>query len=118
MKKIKKNDKIYGSYILIYDESVSNSVPNIQSDENDFFVYSIKDFLNCKIEIDSNNSQRTEVHHKQESGVENKKINDAINAFAEGNCILFLGAGVSASAGIPLWNDLLKNMLDIIKAHS
>lgn len=110
-----KNDKIYGSYILIYDESVSNSVPNIQSDENDFFVYSIKDFLNSKIEVDSNNSQRTEVHNKQESGVENKKINDAINAFAEGNCTLFLGAGVSASAGIPLWNDLLKNMLDIIK---
>lgn len=40
--RIKKveDKKVYGSYILIYDETISDSVTEIQSLEHDFFCLS------------------------------------------------------------------------------
>ena len=111
-----EDKKVYGSYILIYDETISDSVTEIQSLEHDFFVYHINNFISSKIEPVDGNFQKNETPAIN-NGIEDNKINDARIAFSEGNCTLFLGAGVSASAGIPLWNNLLENMLDIIKSE-
>ncbi len=42
---------------------------------------------------------------------EEKKEN-CKNAFKKGKCVLFIGAGVSMSAGLPGWDDLLFNILE------
>ena len=70
-----------------------------------FFVYHINNFIRSKIEPVDGNFQKNETP-AIDNGIEDNKINDARIAFSEGNCTLFLGAGVSASAGIPLWNNL------------
>lgn len=36
---------------------------------------------------------------------------NAINDFQQNNCVLFLGAGISASANVPNWYNLLKGLL-------
>lgn len=34
------------------------------------------------------------------------------NEIQLGNCVLFAGAGTSVDAGLPMWNELLRNMID------
>ena len=43
-------------------------------------------------------------------------IEDASKVVNQGNNALFLGAGVSTSAGMPKWSDLLKKLLSEVKA--
>ena len=38
-----------------------------------------------------------------------------VQYLTEGRCVLFVGAGLSASAGLPGWGDLLKGMLEVIR---
>ena len=42
-------------------------------------------------------------------------INRAQEAISQGNCVMFLGAGVSMSAKLPSWNDLLKGLMGEVK---
>lgn len=42
-------------------------------------------------------------------------IIEAKNVVEKGNCTLFLGAGVSMSAKMPSWNDLLKGLMSEVK---
>jgi len=41
-----------------------------------------------------------------------------IKQIIQGNCVLFAGAGLSISAGLPCWQTLLKRMIDWSGAHS
>ena len=39
-----------------------------------------------------------------------------VQYLTEGRCVLFVGAGLSAAAGLPGWGDLLKGMIEVIRA--
>lgn len=45
----------------------------------------------------------------------NEIMEEAANVVSQNNTVLFLGAGVSKSAGMPSWNELLKGLMNEVK---
>jgi len=43
---------------------------------------------------------------------------DLFSQIADGNCVVFVGAGLSLGAGLPGWPDLLRRMVDWAEKHS
>ena len=74
--------------------------------ENLFEIYQIDDYLQ---RIEKARAINDQVDDFKKSWQEKREIilEKAKSSFRENNCSLFLGAGVSMSAGAPSWNELL-----------
>lgn len=95
-------------FYLLYDDKgmLNDDVLREVKKENLFEIYQIDDYLQRIEKIRTINDQVEDLkkswQEKREFILENAKT-----SFRENNCSLFLGAGVSMSAGAPSWNELL-----------
>lgn len=105
---IMKEDNI-NDFFVIY-----GSAPNYDKDYTDFFIkenikfYSFN-YFKANAGNDYNHYLQKEFTWKEERDI---AINKAYDLFHFGNNTLFLGAGVSSSAGLPSWDKLLQSMIE------
>lgn len=76
------------------------------------FVNSAKEALNAgRGDLNAAIRNGARPKPKQWRDIRNERIEKAKNDLNRYDCVLFLGAGVSVSAQLPKWNDLLYNLL-------
>ena len=103
-----KEDKL-NDFFVIYGHA-----PNYDNDYTDSFInegvafYSF-DYFKANVEKVNEKYSIKEFTWQEEQNIALKKAN---NLFHSGNNTLFLGAGVSSSAGLPSWNKLLQSMIE------
>lgn len=104
----KEKGKGRGSLVVIYRTSLIRNGIIQEIAKEDFKVQSISDLP--KLNRKKKNIPSFDEH--------NYIKETARRIFKNGDAVLFLGAGVSISAGCPSWSELLENLIDQIKDQS
>ena len=103
------NEDKLNDFFVIYSYA-----PNYDNDYTDSFInegvcfYSF-DYFKANAEKANEDYPIKELTWQEEQDIAIKKANDS---FHSGKNTLFLGAGVSSSAGLPSWNKLLQSMIE------
>lgn len=102
--------------VVVYFNSTLSEVPDIKASKNNTikFIHISELFPKRRVvdpdKIFSKKQKRIDWKESRET-----IISKAQTAVKDGNNVLFLGAGVSISADLPSWEDLLKGLLGEIK---
>lgn len=80
-------------------------------DANEFINHAKKALNDGKGEVNAAIRKGIQQKPKQWEEIRNERIEKAKNDLNRYDCVLFLGAGVSVSAGLPKWDDMLRDLL-------
>lgn len=113
-----KHGAEYNILVVYFKSSISNYPPAKTNEQGKSFVYmsfkELKDKYKKRTEKGKNDyyAERKKGDWKQERDELIKKAQEVV---AQGSSSLFLGAGVSMSAKMPSWKDLLKGLMGEVK---
>lgn len=103
--------------LVVYFSSSLNSTPKEITKEGHVFKYVSYQVLKgtrknpeAKVKYYLNLAKKKDWKDERDTLVEEAK-----RVVEQGNCVLFLGAGVSMSAKMPSWNDLLKGLMSEVR---
>ena len=109
----------YNILVVYFDSSVSNIPSTISNSSGRSIVY--KSYHELKKEYKKRkDTDRSDYYvEKAKKGdwrqVRDNLIEEAKEIVTQGSNVLFLGAGISISAGMPSWKDLLKGLMGEVK---
>lgn len=117
-----KKDGIIDNFVILYESTSVLEEDSYQINKDGYLIVSIDAFLKkqSRENTDKNKSagdfkkylEKEIEKYNSTSGSERSLIEDARAAFSQGGVTLFLGAGVSMSAGLPAWGTLLKRIMN------
>ena len=113
-----ENGSTYNILVVFFKSSVSNCPPTKINDQGKSFVYmsynQLKEIYKKRTEKGKNDyyAERKKGDWIQGRGELIKKAQEVVT---QGSSSLFLGAGVSMSAKMPSWKDLLKGLMGEVK---
>ena len=104
--------------LVVFSEKTLSKVPPTQSKNGKKMVFvsfaDLKRIAKARIKTEEDyyfdNAKKTDW-----KDLRNEIIDEAVNVVSQGNNVLFLGAGVSRSAGMPTWQELLKGLMGEVK---
>lgn len=116
-----KKDGIVDNFVILYESTSSLGENSFQFNKDGYLIISIDAFLKkqSRENTDKNKSvnelkkylEKEIEKYNSVSASERNLIADARVAFSQCGVALFLGAGVSMSAGLPAWGALLKKIM-------
>lgn len=101
--------------VVVYWDSTISNIPKENNSKGKLFVYRLFKSLNNGRVVKKTQAyfaEKTKKDWKEERKEIIKKANEIV---AQNNNVLFLGAGVSMSAKMPSWKDLLKGLMGEVK---